>query len=141
VVIIATALKGERAMNKSVPVNVGAAFRGLRFLAERTPESAERGPQDYYARVADYRNGGVFVSHFAGTGEWERHPHGDELVMVMEGEADLFLIQDGKERRESLKAGELIVVPENTWHRFETSGVKIMTVTPRPTDHRRERPE
>lgn len=128
-------------MGKSVPIDLHAALRGLRFLAERTPETAERGPQDYYARVCDYRNGGVFISHFAGTGEWERHPHGDELVMVVEGAADLFMLQDGEERRASLREGDLIVVPENTWHRFETAGVKIMTVTPRPTEHRRERPE
>ena len=40
-----------------------------------------------------------------------------------------------------LGAGEMIVVPANTWHRFETDGVKLMTVTPQPTDHSVERPE
>ena len=128
-------------MTKSRPIDVRAVFQGLRFFGKRTPESIEQGPEDFYARVADYRNGGVFVSHFAGAGEWERHPHGDEMVMVVEGEADVFLLEAGQERRESLKQGELIVVPENTWHRFETPGVKIMTVTPRPTDHSIERPE
>jgi len=130
-------------MSKTVPVDFRAAFEGLAFLPDRTPETAEQPEpeQRYYDRLGDYRNGGVFISHFAGRGEWERHAHGDELVMVMEGEADVFLLDEGHERRLTLRAGELIVVPESTWHRFESPGVKILTVTPRPTEHRRDRPE
>jgi len=34
------------------------------------------------------------------------------------------------------------VVPQGTWHRFEAPvGVKVMTVTPLPTDHRADRPD
>ena len=42
----------------------------------------------------------------------------------------------------SLGPAGLIVVPANTWHRFETPGlVKIITVTPQPGEHQDDRPE
>ena len=35
-----------------------------------------------------------------------------------------------------LKAGMLVIVPQNTWHRFESAdGVALMTATPKPTEH------
>ena len=35
-----------------------------------------------------------------------------------------------------LSAGMLVVVPQGCWHRFESeSGVKVLTITPKPTQH------
>ena len=35
-----------------------------------------------------------------------------------------------------LTAGMMIIVPQGCWHRFESeTGVRVMTVTPQPTDH------
>ena len=61
--------------------------------------------------------------------------------MVIGGKAKVFLIQDGEETEQSLSEGQLIVIPENTWHRIETAAVKILTVTPRPTEHQVEFPK
>lgn len=126
-------------MSKGIPIDVRAAFEKLTFFGARTPESHGSAPESFAARLADCRNGGVFVAHWAGLGEWERHP-ADEVVLVLEGRARAFLVEDGEEREHVLAEGQLIVIPENTWHRFETTGVKILTVTPRPTDHRVEFP-
>jgi len=123
-------------MSKGKPVEIRSAFDRVQFLADRTPETHGSGREQFATRLADYRNGGIFVAHFAGRSEWERHAHGDEIVTVLEGETRVFLLQEGSEVEQTLRAGELIVVPENTWHRFDTEGVKILTVTPRPTDHR-----
>jgi len=91
--------------------------------------------------LADYRDGGVFVAHYAGNSEWERHPVGDEIVMVLSGETTLILLVDDAEIRHSLSSNELLIVPQNVWHRFETPrGVKVMSVTPQPTDHQPDRP-
>jgi len=61
---------------------------------------------------------------------------------VVEGETTLILLVEGKEIPNTLGQGELLVVPKNTWHRFETSkAVKIMSVTPQPTDYSIERPD
>ena len=51
---------------------------------------------------------------------------------VVEGQTDVFLLDGGREVKQTVGEGELIVVPQNTWHRFETAGVKILTVTPAP---------
>ena len=85
--------------------------------------------------LSEFRDGGAFASTFAGNSEWERHSNGDELVFAVEGHTDLILFVDGKEVRNTLEEGSLIVVPKDTWHRFETNGVKILTLTPQPTDH------
>lgn len=85
--------------------------------------------------VSEFRDGGAFVSTFEGNSEWERHSNGDELVLAVEGRTVLVLLSDGKETQHTLNEGELIVVPKNTWHRFETTGVKLLTLTPQPTDH------
>lgn len=127
-------------MGKSTPIDVYASCEKLEFLPDRTPESYGSGPENFADRLSDYRNGGVFVAHWAGLGEWERHPNGDEIVMVLEGEAKVFLVENGEQTEQSIRAGQLIVVPENTWHRLQSTNVKIMTVTPRPTDHQVEFP-
>jgi len=59
----------------------------------------------------------------------------DQLVSTIEGQTVLILFVDGTEQRKTLDEGSLIVVPGGTWHRFETAGVKILTLTPQPTDH------
>ena len=127
-------------MGKGIPIDVEAAFEKLEFLGNRTPESYGSGPETFARRLSDYREGGVFVAHWAGLGEWERHPNGDEIVMVLEGRALVHLVESGEETQQLLEEGQLIVVPQNTWHRLETEGVKIMTITPRPTDHQVEFP-
>ena len=85
--------------------------------------------------LSEFRDGGAFVSTFAGNSEWERHTNGDELVFAVEGNTDLILFVKGEEVRTTLNEGSLFVIPKNTWHRFETNGVKLLTLTPQPTDH------
>ena len=51
-----------------------------------------------------------------------------------------FLPEDG-ERPADLAARQLVVVPQGTWHRFETpDSVLVMSVTPQPTDHSTDLP-
>ena len=92
--------------------------------------------------LSEYRDGGIFLAHYAGNSEWEKHSKGDELVMVMEGSTTLILLREGSEVSNTLSQGEILIVPQNTWHRFESpNGVKVMTVTPQPTDHSIGKPE
>jgi len=125
-------------VERPIPKSIDEAFVGVNFLAERTPESQD---EEFSALVAPYRDGGVFVSHYAGNSEWERHQVGDEIVAVVEGATTMFLLIDGEEVAQAMGPGELVVVPEGAWHRFETpDGVKVVSVTPQPTDHQVERP-
>ena len=127
---------------KSQPIRIQPQLEALQFLSNRTPETTDEEAAPAFAELSEYRNGGIYVGHYAGKSEWERHPHGDEIVHILEGATRLFLLIDGEEKGYDLSAGELLVVPENVWHRFETpKGVKVLTVTPQPTDHQVERPE
>ncbi len=115
-------------------IDIRSAIEGLTFLPNRTPDMAD---DDYSwaATLADYRDGGVFVVHYAGQSEWERHP-ADEVVMVLEGSTTITLLIDGVEHEQILGAMQLIIVPESTWHRFDTpDGVKVFSISPQPSDH------
>ena len=123
------------------PISLARAFAGLRFLADREPSTSGAAAADAFAELARYRDGAIFVGHYAGASEWERHAQGDEIVYAVEGETTLILLTAQGERPSRLRAGDIFVVSRNTWHRFETpQGVKILTVTPQPTDHSIERP-
>ncbi len=129
-------------MPKATPIPIEAAFDRLRFLTDRTPETSDEEAEGAFAMLSEYRDGGIFIGHYAGNSQWERHSNGDEIVFVVEGETTLILLVKDKEIPNMLGQGELLVVPKNTWHRFETSkAVKIMSVTPQPTDHSIERPD
>ena len=60
----------------------------------------------------------------------------DEIVMVLEGRTTIVFLTDDGELAAALGPNELVIVPQATWHRFETpEGVKVLSVTPQPTDH------
>jgi quercetin dioxygenase-like cupin family protein len=96
---------------------------------------------DAFTRLCGYRDGAIFLGHWAGRSEWERHPAGDEIVMIVDGTTTIFFLGGDTEQPAILRSGELVVVPKGTWHRFETpDAVKVLSVTPQPTDHTVERP-
>ncbi|WP_266156560.1 cupin domain-containing protein [Dyella silvatica] len=117
-------------------------LKRLTYLAERTPEMAFNGGSELaFLKVAPYRNGAISVGYYSGNTEWERHPGGDEIVMSIEGSTTLVFLVNGEQQRISLNTGELVVVPQNCWHRFEGSRhLKVLGVTPEPTEHSLELP-
>lgn len=128
-------------MQSANVLSLHSAFGELRFVGDRTPTSTEAELRDAFATLAAYRDGAIYVGHYAGDSEWERHQNGDEIVFVVEGETTLYLMDGSEDVPQRLGAGMLIVVPRGVWHRFETKeAVKVLTVTPQPTDHSVERP-
>ena len=124
---------------KSEAKTLEQAFDSLTFASARTPRSEDLASA--FCELSPYRDGAIFLGHWAGHSEWEIHRNGDEIVMVIEGSTTLTMLIDGTEVPHTLRSGQLIVVPQSTWHRFETpEEVKVMTVTPQPTDHSVERP-
>jgi quercetin dioxygenase-like cupin family protein len=117
-------------------VDLKAAFAKLTMLEGRTPTTPEAKREGAFARLASYRDGGIFSAKFAGTSAWERHPRGDEIVQIVDGATTLHLMTaDGKQSL-ALSAGMMVIVPQNTWHQFEApDGVCVMTTTPQPTEH------
>lgn len=123
------------------PTSIDDAIAGLRFLADRTPTTTDEESAGAFAQLSTYRDGGIYVGHWAGASEWERHPAGDEIVMVLGGETTLYLLTDQGEQANRLGPGNLLVVPQGTWHRFETPDeVKVFSVSPQPSDHQAEHP-
>ena len=117
------------------------AFSKVNYLKNRTPETTEAESKDAFLLLSEYRNGGIYIAHYCGSSEWERHPNGDEIVQVIEGETVLVLLEKNQQIVHTLITGQLFVVPKGIWHRFESpKGVKVMTVTPLPTEHRVEVP-
>ncbi|USD33758.1 MULTISPECIES: cupin domain-containing protein [Vibrio] len=128
-------------MAKSTVITIEEEFSKLNYLSGRTPKTTDEESKDAFAMLSEYSNGGVYIGHYDGYSEWERHSHGDELVQVLSGQTTLVLLVDGKEQRNELSQGQLLVVPQAIWHRFETpNGVQVMTITPQPTDHQIELP-
>lgn len=102
----------------------------------------EGGAENAFAELSEYRDGAIYVGHYSGNSEWERHSNGDEIVMVLAGSTTIVLRRDGDDERVMLASDEMVVVPQGTWHRFEDStDLKVLTVTPQPTEHSVDEPD
>jgi len=70
---------------------------------------------------------------------WERHPAGEELVMLLTGAATLVLEESGRERAVHLsQPGSYVLVPTNVWHTARTDvPTTMLFLTPGSgTEHR-----
>lgn len=69
---------------------------------------------------------------------WECHTQGDELVIVLEGEADFIQEIDGTQRRFAVSAGSAVINPAGVWHTANvTKPLRAIYITPCPgTEHR-----
>lgn len=63
---------------------------------------------------------------------WERHPAGDEIVMLMSGRATIVLrVKGGEESIELQDKAAYIVVPRDTWHTTRISEpTRMLFITP-----------
>ena len=68
---------------------------------------------------------------------WERHPAGEEVVLVLSGRADLIQRIDGGERRIALSAGQAAVNPPGVWHTADVHepGEALFITPGRGTEH------
>jgi len=117
-------------------LDVKAELAKLKTLRGRTPTTSAAERQGAFAKLAEYRDGGIFTAKFAGRGPWERHRNGDELVQIVEGATTMHLMTADGPQSLSLTAGMVVIVPQGTWHHFEApDGVTLLTATPQPTEH------
>ena len=71
---------------------------------------------------------------------WECHPHGEELIIQIEGEMVLILQHEGCEDRVTLRAGEFAIVPKGVWHTADViSAGRAIYITPGEGTENRER--
>ena len=60
----------------------------------------------------------IATYHFEGDWPtWEIHPHGDEVVVLLSGAADMVFEEKGTHQVVKLaKSGDYVIVPKGTWH-------------------------
>ena len=114
-------------------IDIEAELASCKFFEGRTRLSET---PDTFACMTAYRDGAIFAGGFSGVSQWERHPNGEEIVQILKGSVTLTLLTDDGPEKLDVKAGMLVIVPQNTWHQFNApNGVTIMTTTPQPTEH------
>ncbi len=131
-----SATSGEKEIKPTAPsmIDLNAELAKLTMFRGRTPQSTMADRQGSGARLADYRDGGLLATKFAGKGHWESHRRGDELIHVLDGSATLEIAGDDGLLANPLGAGTLAVIPQAVWHRFHSAeGVTLMTATPFPS--------
>jgi mannose-6-phosphate isomerase-like protein (cupin superfamily) len=69
---------------------------------------------------------------------WERHPAGDEILVLLSGAMELVLDREGVEERATLGPGQTFIVPRGVWHRgIVKKPGELMFLTPGAgTEHR-----
>lgn len=71
------------------------------------------------------------VVRFSGETPWERHPDGDELLHVLDGEVRLTILTDEPRLQATVAAGSIFVVPRGLWHRqLAHRGATLLFATP-----------
>ncbi len=65
---------------------------------------------------------GTLVTVHTGAGDWnhwEVHPHGDEVLIVLEGSVRMIFQRPSGEEKFDLSTGSTLIVPAGVWHRAE----------------------
>jgi mannose-6-phosphate isomerase-like protein (cupin superfamily) len=94
----------------------------------------------YEARFASDGDEGRLVTMgpvTASWDSWERHPAGEEVVLLLSGRVDLIQRVDGGERRVALGPGQAVVNPPGVWHTADVHepGEALFITPGRGTEH------
>lgn len=63
---------------------------------------------------------GTLVMQWVSTADWphwEMHPHGEEVVCLIDGDVTMIFEVDGREDVVRMVSGQTVVVPAGVWHR------------------------
>jgi len=103
----------------------------LKITANTTAEEAGAA----FPQLAPFNQGGIFVGRYLGQPPWECHPHGDELLHVLNGEIDLTVLTEEGPVRITVEAGSVFVVPQGLWHRpVARVMTTLLSATPQPSE-------
>lgn len=93
-----------------------AALRDLPTVAI-TRATTEAEANDAVRAIGRLEDRLLGVMRFSGATPWERHPDGDELLHVLDGEVDVTVLTDDGPVDVVVPAGSLFVCPRGLWHR------------------------
>jgi len=97
-------------------------------------------PADGYLDLGDHHSGvvsmvgAIRVTQALGSGTWERHDHGDEVLVLLSGSATMTLRDaDGRTEDHALSDGDVLIIPRGIAHHatLHTPEVQVLFVTPR----------
>jgi mannose-6-phosphate isomerase-like protein (cupin superfamily) len=83
--------------------------------ADWSSEWLERYVDEFAGDGADGRMVCVFPQGETWT-TWERHPAGEEVVVLLSGRVDVIQDIDGEHRKVELRAGQAMINPRGVWH-------------------------
>ncbi len=94
--------------------------------------------EDFYATLErdfdGFRGHTLVMTHAFDTPwpSWECHPHGDELVYLLEGDTDFVLRVNGADVTVRVREpGSYVLVPRNTWHTARPHApTRMLFITP-----------
>ena len=127
--------KGSRDLDPAMlrEHDLRAALREVPHLTitdATTGEDAEAATRN----VAKIGNLTLGVMSYTGQTPWERHPDGDELLLVLDGELEVTALTDEGPVKRTLRAGEAFVCPQGLWHRQNAEkSVSMLYGTPTAT--------
>lgn len=101
---------------KTFPVHLGL---GAKIAIQDEFTGSPRWYERYGQRAAADGAEGRLVSMFTFTKSWdtwEMHPHGEELVLCIQGTMTLIQEINGRHEKNRLNAGEAIINPPGVWH-------------------------
>lgn len=108
----------------------------LRRTLQRLPDFVDEEGTARFWVLAEFNGGHAWLARFEGESPWERHPDGDELLHVLEGEVQVLLMGEGGSARTRVRAGSVLVVPRGVWHRQIATGTVVQCgATAGPTEH------
>ena len=58
------------------PVDLNHDLNDIVMLKDRYGHQTDEASRKSFAKLSDYRDGGIFVADFSGSSGWERHPMG-----------------------------------------------------------------
>ncbi len=59
---------------------------------------------------------------------YHRHPEGDQVFFVQEGEGEFYL-DAGTEEKVDIKVGSIVLAPKNVWHKVVNTGSSRLIVS------------
>jgi quercetin dioxygenase-like cupin family protein len=126
----------------ATPDDIDARLRELaaapRFVAHDLRDALRDLPEMTMRFLASLNACTVGVSRFSDApSHWERHPAGDELLHILDGETDVVTLTDAGSIRSTAPAGSLFICPQGLWHRLEprSSGAMLFATPGAGTEH------
>ena len=129
-------------MNEPLQISSSFVVLSKNFDAETVKVSDKLYPE-LDERYGDFAGRLLISSHLFEEDwpTWEIHPHGDEFVILIAGEADMvFAANDGDQTVRLSEPGSFVIVPRGTWHTAKVrEPTQMMFITPgQDTDNRKE---